>query len=91
MYVLISYDIVNDRTRLKVMKFLKDYGERAQKSVFECHVEQDQYDEIRNSLQRLINPKKDAIRFYRICQGCIEKVEISGWGTVQEDEDFTVV
>ncbi|MGA1823101.1 MAG: CRISPR-associated endonuclease Cas2 [bacterium] len=91
MYVLISYDIVKDRTRVKVMKFLKNYGVRAQKSVYECYVNEAQYNRIKNELKELINPLKDRIRFYRVCQACISKIEISGWGSVYEDEDFTIL
>ena len=35
-FYLISYDISNDKRRLKVMKALEDYGTRVQYSVFEC-------------------------------------------------------
>ena len=38
MYVVVSYDITNDRRRLKVMKTLEGFGERVQYSVFECRL-----------------------------------------------------
>jgi len=91
MYTLISYDIVSDRVRTKVMKFLKDYGDHVQKSVFECHLDDDKYAEVKDGLMSLVNPKEDRVRLYRICHACMGKVEISGWGTVKEEEEFTVV
>lgn len=91
MYVLISYDIVSDRTRNKAMKFLKDYGAHVQKSVFECHLNEDKYTEVKNGLKDLVNLKEDRVRFYKICRACMGRVEISGWGEVKEDEEFTVV
>lgn len=36
MFYLISYDIPDDRRRVRVAKTLKDYGDRVQYSVFEC-------------------------------------------------------
>jgi len=91
MYTLISYDIVSDRVRTKVMKFLKDYGDHVQKSVFECHLDDDKYAEVKDGLMSLVNPKEDRVRLYRLCHACMGKVEISGWGTVKEEEEFTVV
>ena len=36
MFVLVCFDIVDDRVRYRVVKTLKGYGIRGQKSVFEC-------------------------------------------------------
>ncbi len=91
MYVLISYDIVNNRIRNKVMKFLLNYGHRVQKSVFECHLEEEQFQVVKNGLKDLIRAKEDSVRFYRICLACMKRVEISGWGAVTEDEEFTII
>lgn len=40
MFVVVSYDIVNDRQRQRLAKVLGDYGQRVQKSVFECRVDE---------------------------------------------------
>lgn len=91
MFVLISYDIVNNKRRNHVFKFLKDYGTGVQKSVFECNVEDDTYSRIKRELVRLTDKKEDKVRLYPLCQGCMKKIEISGWGEVSEDEEFYLV
>lgn len=91
MLVMISYDVVEDKKRLKLMKFLKDYGERVQKSVFECNLTPKIYQEVKSGAEKIINKRKDRVRYYRICKGCAEKVEISGWGEVTEEEEFVVI
>lgn len=91
MLVMISYDVVEDKKRLKLMKFLKDYGERVQKSVFECNLTSRIYEEVKSGVEEIINKRKDRVRYYRICKGCAEKVEISGWGEVTEEEEFVVI
>ena len=35
-YYIVSYDISNDKKRTKMLRLLKNYGVRVQKSVFEC-------------------------------------------------------
>lgn len=91
MFVMVSYDIVEDKKRLKLMKFLKDYGDRVQKSVFECNLSPETYEEVKSGVEKIINKRKDRVRYYRICKGCVDKVEISGWGEVTEEEEFVVI
>ena len=91
MFVLISYDIVDNKIRNQVLRYLKDYGKRVQKSVFECTIDPYIYLRVKKELERLIEKKKDRLRLYRLCQGCMKKIEISGWGEVSEDEDFYLV
>ena len=91
MFVMISYDVVDDKKRLKLMKFLKDYGDRVQKSVFECNLSSKTYETVKAGIEKIINKKKDRVRYYRICKGCIDKVEISGWGEITAEEEFMVI
>ena len=91
MLVMISYDVVEDKKRLKLMKLLKDYGNRVQKSVFECDLSTKTYEQVKSGVEEIINKRKDRVRYYRICKGCVDKVEISGWGEVTEDEEFMVI
>ena len=39
MFILVTYDIKDDKKRNKVCNILKDYGNRVQYSVFECYLE----------------------------------------------------
>jgi CRISPR-associated protein Cas2 len=64
MFYLVCYDIVSDRRRNKVAKLLESYGLRVQKSVFECVLDQQQYETLSKYLVRLVNKKEDQIRFY---------------------------
>jgi CRISPR-associated protein Cas2 len=91
MFVMISYDVVGDSKRLKLMKLLKDYGTRVQKSVFECNLSPDLYSRVRNEVEKIINKRKDRVRYYTICGNCQDKIEIYGWGEVTEEEEFIVV
>ena len=91
MYVMVSYDIVEDRTRTRVMKFLKDFGTRVQLSVFECDLDDEQYHKMKDGVEGLIDKKEDRVRYYRLCKGCMSKVVISGWGEIEQDEGFAII
>ena len=88
-FVLISYDISNDKRRLKIMKALEDYGKRVQYSVFECHLRPKELERLQNRLAPLVNPKDwDSIRFYYLCIDDVLRIEIIGKGEVSLDPNF---
>jgi len=91
MYTMVSYDIVKNKTRTRVMKFLKDFGDRVQLSVFECDLDDAQYARMKEGVEELINQKEDRVRYYRLCRSCMSRVVISGWGEIEQDEGFTIV
>jgi CRISPR-associated protein Cas2 len=71
MVVLITYDVSTTtregRRRLnRVAKVCKDYGQRAQNSVFECRVDPAQFAELKHRLLEIINPEQDSLRFYNL-------------------------
>ncbi len=75
---LICYDVVNNRRRNQIAKFLEGYGLRVQKSVFECMLSDAQYEFMKQHLQKLLNRKEDQLRFYPLSAHCRQKVEILG-------------
>ncbi|GIW89758.1 MAG: CRISPR-associated endoribonuclease Cas2 1 [Pirellulaceae bacterium] len=78
-FLVISYDIVDDRRRLKVAKTLLDFGaQRVQRSVFECYITPANQEKLRQRLQRLIDEQEDSVRFYRLCDECLTTVERMG-------------
>ena len=91
MFLVVSYDIVDDKKRLRIAKLMKNYGERVQKSVFECHLDERRFLKMKQEIEKVIDWDEDSIRFYTLCAGCVKNINISGIGFVREDEDVVVV
>ncbi|MBW1976223.1 MAG: CRISPR-associated endonuclease Cas2 [Deltaproteobacteria bacterium] len=92
MFYLVSFDISDDRVRYRVVKELKAYGYRVQKSVFECpSMTERKFLRLKDRLESLIDWTTDSVRYYRLCRGCLRDVEVSGLGTVPEVEDYGFV
>ena len=87
MYIVISYDIPEDKRRTKIHKILKSYGQWMQYSVFECDLTQTQYAKLRSRLSKVIEPDEDSIRFYFLCACCKDKIERIG-GEMPRDESI---
>jgi len=69
MLVLVSYDVSTTtpagRRRLRrVAKTCLDYGQRVQKSVFECVVDPTQWTQLRLRLLKEFKEEEDSLRFY---------------------------
>lgn len=87
-FVVVVYDIRDDRTRNRVCNTLKNYGSRIQLSVFECNLSRKQYEKMKEEVKRLMNIEEDLVRFYRLCKDCVSRCELLGEGEFTEDVDM---
>ncbi len=63
--ILVIYDIVDNKRRRKMVKFLEKYGLRVQKSAFEMILDSKKYDRLIGGIPKLIEPE-DNVRVYRL-------------------------
>ncbi len=71
MMILITYDVNTEKAagkkRLrKIAKQCQNYGQRVQNSVFECILDPAQLAQLQHSLEEIIDPEKDSLRFYHL-------------------------
>jgi CRISPR-associated protein Cas2 len=90
MYVVISYDISENKRRTKIHNILKSYGQWVQYSIFECELTDTQYAKLYSRLNDLIQPQEDNIRFYFLCGCCQGKVKRIGGELPQDKTIFFV-
>jgi CRISPR-associated protein Cas2 len=83
MMVLVTYDVNTEtpegRRRLRrVAEACEDWGQRVQKSVFECIVDPAQWATLRRRLLREIDPEQDSLRFYFLGANWRNRVQHEG-------------
>lgn len=83
MMVLVAYDVATDgpagpRRLRRVADICENYGQRVQKSVFECLVDPAQWTVFRQALIEEIEPEEDSLRFYFLGQNWKRRVEHVG-------------
>lgn len=96
MLVLITYDVntedLDGRRRLRrVAKHCVNYGQRVQNSVFECILDAAKCREVQNQLLKLIDLKKDSLRFYYIGNNYKNKTEHFGAKPSYEAEGTLII
>ncbi|OIO88991.1 MAG: CRISPR-associated endonuclease Cas2 [Candidatus Aquicultor secundus] len=77
MFTVISYDIQDDKRRYKIASILKDYGARVQYSVFEADLTDAQLCEAKQRINDVM-AKEDQVRYYRLCEVCVNNIEMLG-------------
>lgn len=88
LFILVIYDIVDNKRRLKFAKTMQGYGKRVQKSAFEALLSKNKYEKLVREIPQLINPKEDSVRLYKI-RG---KGQVLNWGNdVFEEEEIIIV
>lgn len=64
-----AYDITNDRRRAKVVRWLLGFGDRVQRSVFECELTPARFEEAWDGTRRLLG-RDDHLSAYVVCAAC---------------------
>lgn len=95
MMVLVTYDVNTEtpegRKRLrKVAKHCVNYGQRVQNSVFECLLPPAQFVDFKRRLEKLIDPKKDSVRYYQLGKNWKSRVEHIGAKTTYDPEGLLI-
>ena len=96
MMVLVSYDVstasTKGRRRLRrVARACEDFGQRVQKSVFECVVDPTQWTQLKIRLLAEIEASEDSLRFYFLGKNWRGHVEHHGANPALDPEAPLIV
>lgn len=96
MLVLVTYDVATTtptgKRRLShVAKACKNYGSRAQKSVFECEIDPAQWEFLKQKLLSIVDLEEDSLRFYYLGSNWARKIEHFGSKAPPDMHDLLLV
>ncbi len=86
--ILICFDVCDNRRLRRVAKALEGVGQRVQRSVFECHLDQAELNELQRTLAGIVDASEDHVRYYPMCAKDRPAIKIDGPGKVTEDPDY---
>ena len=87
----ISYDISSPKRLVKVAKTLENFGLRVQYSFFECEMEKEHLEILKEYLLEIINPKEDSLRIYPLCEDCLSETSSIGKGSLFKPLSFQIL
>lgn len=85
--VLMIYDIVDNKRRNKMVKYLEAYGVRVQKSAFEALLNRRQYEKMLRESSILIDEAVDSLRVYVLD----DIIDVYTWGIGERKETDCVI
>mgnify|MGYP002510143765 CR=1 FL=1 len=88
-FVLVIYDIVDNKKRAKFAKMLEGYGKRVQKSAFEAMLSPRSYEKLIGEISKYVpkNSTEDSVRIYRI----LGKGKVLYWGAEPQFEEEIIL
>lgn len=89
LFVLVIYDIIDNKRRVKFAKEMSGYGFRVQKSAFEALIEEKLFIKLKREIPRLIDPEEDSVRIYRMTG--YGEVNLFGVNSKIQAEDVIVI
>ena len=92
MYIVVCYDISNNRRRARLHELLLGYGTPVQKSIFECNLTLAQFRRLRARARRYAKKEGESIRYYHLCGRCQQRTKAEGTALAEAGnaKDFTV-
>jgi CRISPR-associated protein Cas2 len=90
-FLLVAYDISNDRRRTRLHDVLESYGTPVQYSVFECLLDREELARMKRAVARVIRPTIDQVRYYYLCQSCLARTEVTAGKEVLQEPEVLIV
>ncbi|MFN7949871.1 MAG: CRISPR-associated endonuclease Cas2 [Blastocatellia bacterium] len=90
MFIVLAYDVPDDRRRARLFKTLKRFGEPVQESVFEFHLNQSEMAHLKRAVLSVIDERVDDVRYYYLCPTCQQRTEMTYPGR-RTDNPFAVI
>ena len=78
MLSLVAYDIADHKRLARVARVCEDFGVRVQYSIFECRLEEPDFDDFWLQLLEIINEQEDRLVAYKIDARCAKETLTAG-------------
>jgi CRISPR-associated protein Cas2 len=89
-FYVVAYDIPDDKRRTKIHKILKGFGQWTEFSLFECFLTRKELLQMQVKLDKYLDPRKDKVRIYIICDACLTKIETMGIPEPKEETSYLI-
>src|SRR5436305_10121842 len=89
-FYVLAYDISDDKRRTKIHKILKGFGQWTEFSLFECFLTKEELLQMRAKLDKYLDPRKDRVRIYLLCDACLPRIETIGIPEPKEETSYLI-
>jgi CRISPR-associated protein Cas2 len=87
-FFAVCFDVRDPKRLRRVADEMENFGKRVQRSLFECHLNDAEFNEFKNRIAAWIDGKEDQVRYYPLCPKDIPSIIIDGTGEKTMDSDY---
>lgn len=87
---IVAYDVVSDRRIRRVARICEDYGVRIEKSVFECDLEEVEFERFWGRLGEVVEDG-DSVVDYPVSHSCRDRIRVLGVSRRDEPSETIVL
>ncbi len=89
--LVVCFDVRDPKRLRSVAKEILNFGKRVQYSVFECHLDAKQLQQLKERLHELIDTDEDALSFFPLCPKDEKNILVDGDIYKSQDVDFYMI
>jgi CRISPR-associated protein Cas2 len=90
MFIILAYDIPDDRRRTRLFNTLKRFGFAVQRSVFEFHLNHSELRHLKKAVRAVVDESVDQVRYYCLCPTCHQRTEMT-YHSIRTANPFAIV
>ena len=91
MFYVVAYDMPDNKRRTRLLKKMKGFGVHTQFSLFECELDDKEFELMLAAIHKIIKPGEDAVKVYRLCRDCLHHVLVIGLGRVAIEPECVII
>ena len=91
MFVIVVYDITDNKRRTKMFKAMKTLAHRFNSAPSKCILNEKGFQEIQEVIRKIISRDKDKVRLYLLCNNCRNTITNVGTGQVTKERPVIIV
>jgi CRISPR-associated protein Cas2 len=91
MRMIITYDVTDSNSRVKIANVLSSVGERLEKSVFLCDADSTMFAGVLRKAQTLLDPSTDSLHVFPQCPKCEADAQTLGRAHIPERSECWVL
>jgi CRISPR-associated protein Cas2 len=91
MIYMVCYDVSDPKRLRRTAKVLENYGLRVQKSFFQCEMEAERMQAMRDRILEVVDTEKDYFFVYPLCEDCSRRARTDGCGELIRLVAFEII
>ncbi len=89
--IVLAYDISSNNSRAKVAAMISVWGDRIQRSVYQCMLDEKALDELLARIDQVVDHNSDAVHVFVQCSDCTGLARVVGQASIPSPDPYWIL